>query len=121
MSDFHLYLYGPDQGPLASSFEQAEERLTALANLYFEPDGSFVWALEGGKQQVFGMIYDAAGQIQYTELRGSCRWSTWRQIIDAISGGKSFNGQVLQLPKQQLQELQSFESELWPAADRERE
>ena len=115
MNEFHVYLYGPAKGPIESSFESAEMRLTELPRLYFEPDGSFVWALDQGRQQVFGMIYDAAGRIQYIELRGSCEKVTWRQLIGAATGSHSTDYLVLKLPEQRLQELQDFELEHWLA------
>lgn len=116
MMQFHLYLYGPSKGPLESSFEDAAERLNALPGLYFEPDGSFVWTLESGRQQLFGMIYDAAGRIQYVELWGHCEKITWRELTEALTGGSTTSCQVIRLPSQQLQELQEFESELTEAS-----
>lgn len=115
MNEFRLYLYGPSKGPIENSFEEAQSRLSLLPRLYFEPDGSFVWALDGGRQQVFGMIYDAAGKIQYAELQGRCDLQVWQQLIEAISGEKSPDCQILRLPDQRMQNLQSFESEHWPA------
>ena len=109
MTPFHLYLYGPSQGPIETSFESAEQRLAALQNLCFEPDGSFVWTRDGGREQLFGMIYDAAERIQYCELRGQCRLQTWRQLCHAIAGAEVDKMQVLRLPHRQLQDLQSFE------------
>ncbi|MEM1068582.1 MAG: hypothetical protein AAGI63_06790 [Planctomycetota bacterium] len=114
MPEFHLYLYGPSKGPIESSFEAAEERLKGLPKLYFEPDGSFVWALDEGRQQVFGMVYDAAGAIQYIELWGRCERITWQQIVHAATGSQSSHFEVLRLPDQRLQELQDFETEFWP-------
>ena len=113
MNEFRLYLYGPSKGPIETSFEEAQSRLSSLPRLYFEPDGSFVWALDEGRQQVFGMLYDAAGKIQYVELQGRCELSTWRQLVQATTDGKSTDCQILRLPNQQLQDLQSFESEHW--------
>ena len=116
MTEFHLYLYGPNKAPLPSSFEDAADRLQQLPRLYFEPDGSFVWALDGGKQQVFGMLYDAGGRLQYVELRGRCDASTWRTIVAAITPDEPAGWQVVRLPGQQLQDLQDFESELPPGS-----
>jgi len=114
-NDFHIYLYGPDQGPIDSSFEETQSRLEMLPRLHFEPDGSFVWALDSGKQQVFGMIYDAGGKIQYTELRGRCAPETWSELCFAITGSRSVELEILQLPDRQMQDLQSFEKSVWPA------
>lgn len=113
MDSFHIYLYGPSKGPIESSFEDAEARLSQLPQLYFEPDGSFVWALDQGREQLFGMIYDAAGQIQYIELRGTCRLATFEHLVAAANGGKSAECVVQRLPDQQLQELQGFVAKHW--------
>ena len=112
MISFHLYLYGASQGPLKTSFEQLEERLTSLESLYFEPDGSFVFSRDSGREQVFGMVYDAADQVQYCDLRGKCGMTTWQMLRVAIIGDSVVNHEVLLLPEQELQDLQMFESRL---------
>ena len=109
MISFHLYLYGAAKGPLKTSFEQVEERLKRLDSLYFEPDGSFVFTRASGCEQVFGMVYDAAGQVQYCDLRGKCGISTWQTLRLAIVGDLVANHEVLLLPEQELQDLQTFE------------
>jgi hypothetical protein len=115
MTPFHLYLYGPMRGPIPTSFEEAESRLSQLPLLHFEPDGSFVWTRDSGRQQIYGMIYDAAGRIQYCELRGECTRPTWKVVVDAISGATAMEGlEVMLLPEQRLQDLQVFEAMLWP-------
>lgn len=114
MSDqFHLYLHGPDCGPLAVSFESAAQRLSAVAGLYFEPDGSFVCNRDRGRQQIFGMLYDAAGRLQYVECRGTADKSLLREITRAIDPNES-EWTVIALPKSEVQNLQSFESLVWP-------
>ena len=110
MISFHLYLYGPDSGPLAASFETVESRLKQLDTLYFEPDGSFVLSREMGREQVFGMLYDAAGQLQYCDLRGNCGFKTWEVVRTAILGDDFAAHEVLLLPDQELQDLQRFEN-----------
>ncbi len=137
MNPFHLYLYGPDLGPMDSSFEAAAERLAELEKLHFEPDGSFVWTRDGGAQQIYGMLYDAAGQIQYCELQGQCKYSSWRTLVRAIQGpanggpptvppphresqpvqGQSDGLLVMSLPGRELQELQTFEKTNWATQD----
>jgi hypothetical protein len=113
MTPFHLYLYGPARGPLPSSFEQAESRLRQLPLLHFEPDGSFVWTRDSGRQQIDGMLYDAAGQIQYCVLQGRCTVETWKTLLKAIAGESQAGGlEVLRLPDRRLQDLQTFETEL---------
>lgn len=113
MSDrFHIHLHGPNRGPLSASFESAAERLEGLAKLYLEGDGSFVWARDGGREKVYGMLYDAAGVLQYVELRGDCRQETLRRVITAIEPDRQ-SIQVLRLPDGEWQNLQSFENRIW--------
>jgi hypothetical protein len=125
MTSFHVYLYGPRKGPIATSFEQAQQRLGELPRLYCEPDGSFVWTNPGGSEQVFGMLFDAKGQIQYCELRGTCSRASWRALVAAVTGHHfelaSITTEdrdavmamvVLRLPEQILQDFQSFEESL---------
>jgi hypothetical protein len=81
--------------------------------LHFEPDGSFLWVRDAGQQQIDGMLYDAAGKLQYCELRGSCQIDTWRQLVVAIRGGEPLDLVVMRLPQRQLQDLQTFEKEGW--------
>ncbi len=108
---FHVYLYGPQQGPIETSFEEAEARLSRLPKLHFEPDGSFVWARRQGSEQVFGMLYDAGGKLRYCDLRGHCDLAMWRELCRAIGGDQLKGLQVLRLPEQVLQDLQSFEAD----------
>lgn len=110
MTPFHLYLYGPRQGPIHASFEAARSRLVKLPLLHFEPDGSFVWIRQSGREQIYGMLYDAAGQIQYCDLQGKCTLQTWRDLCLAITGGSEEGLEILRLPDQTLQNLQSFEA-----------
>lgn len=110
MISFHLYLYGAGKAPLAASFETVEARLKQLDTLYFEPDGSFVLSRQAGREQVFGMLYDAAGQLQYCDLRGTCGIETWKLVRIAILGDAVADHEVLLLPANELQDLQTFEN-----------
>lgn len=109
MQSFHIYLYGPDCGPINTTFEATALRLEQLPRLCFEPDGSFVWTQFGGEEQIFGMLYDANDSLQYVELRGQCLHETWQRLITAIKGKCSHDLAVLCLPERQLQDLQGFE------------
>lgn len=112
MRPFALYLYGPDGGPLDASFEQASERLQQLERLYFEPDGSFTWTVElRSRRQIDGMLYDAGGQLQYVDLKGTCSLDAWRILVNAICPATDLR--VLQLRSGVLQQLQQFEREHW--------
>ena len=110
MNTFHVYLYGPDCGALETSFEDAAARLEQMPRLYLEPDGSFVWTQSGGEQQIFGMLYDAANQLQYVELRGCCCRENWQRLVTAIRGATEHKLAVMSLPSRQLQDLQGFEN-----------
>lgn len=125
---FHVYLYGPDGGPLSVSFEDAASRLQKLPKLGFEWDGSFVWALGpvikgAAAEQVYGMMYDAGGAIQYCEIQGHCSLETWQTICQSILGPSpktAENGdslRVMRLPESQWQDLQSFERSTWQATE----
>ena len=109
METFHLHLYGPDRGPLPTSFEKAFERLQQLPKIYLEGDGSFVWTQPGAHEQLFGMLYDAADELQYVELRGQCSVAIWQQLIDALRGDENYDLAVFRLPQRQWQDLQTFE------------
>lgn len=105
---FQVYLYGPDGGSIPSTFESAEKRLTQISGLHFEPDGSFVWSA-GDDEQIDGMIYDAAGVIQYVDLQGHCRLKNWRRLLAAIHPGLPDNSVVIKLPQRMRQSLKEFE------------
>ncbi|MGB7344120.1 MAG: hypothetical protein WBD20_07895 [Pirellulaceae bacterium] len=114
MPAFRVYLYGPNCGPIETTFEAAAERLQRLAGLYFEPDGSFVWSQKeetasSPAGQVFGMLYDAAQQLQYVELWGDCDRPMWHKIVQAVLGSATHDLAVMTLPERQLQDLQGFE------------
>ena len=113
MSPFHLYLYGPSLGPIETSFEEAESRLIELPMLCFEPDGSFVWAQSGGHEQVYGMLYDAGGRLQYCDLQGRCSYQNWQSLCVAITGDPNHALEVMLLPHRELKDLQSFEETHW--------
>jgi len=111
---FHLYLYGADAGPLPISFEELSLRLTQITEVHCEPDGSFCWA-PTPDESIFGMIYDAAGQVQYLELRGQCGWEAWQTLIAAVGGEFAEQMVVMCLRSQQRKKLQSFEQSSWPS------
>ncbi|QDT02817.1 hypothetical protein K227x_11950 [Rubripirellula lacrimiformis] len=111
---FHVYLYGEQGQPIPASFEDASNRLQKLPLLHFEPDGSLVWARRGGRELMYGMLYDAAGQLQYCEIRGKCCLESWISLQIAITGVRMTEGlHVMRIPDQELQDLQVFEQSLW--------
>ncbi|MEZ6118004.1 MAG: hypothetical protein R3C28_15735 [Pirellulaceae bacterium] len=87
--------------PLDVSFESAGERLQALPQLYFEPDGSFVWVGQTAtseRWQLDGLLNDGIATLQNVELKGTCDPDAWDQILDAFQ--LSGDAVVLQLAKE---------------------
>ena len=82
--DFHAYLYGPDRKPLETSLESAKERLEELPGLFFELDGSFAWMQERGNNEIYGILYDAGGRIQYCDLHGRPCYDSVRLCWEGI-------------------------------------
>lgn len=115
MSPFAIYLYGPQLGPLSSSFDDAAERLSAIDRLYFEMDGSFVWTGTAGENrwQLDGMIYDRGGRIQYVDVKGNCPRQVWHQLLEIFAGRATAAITVLRLPEQRRISGRSFEEEIW--------
>lgn len=120
MNAFRIYLYGPSAGPpaahpLTTSFEEAAERLGALSGSTLEPDGSFACVAGGGREQIYGMLYDSAGRLQYVELQGHATRAFCRKVVAAIAGEVPERSQltVLQLPEQALKSFQAFEAAIW--------
>ena len=106
MDRYHIHLYGPDRGPLPDDFETVAGRLETIDRLYFEPDGSFVCSADGPRGQAFGMVYDAAGRVQYVEIRGSATAGTFGRIVAAC--GASDDATVVRLPGGTVKTLQAF-------------
>jgi hypothetical protein len=69
--------------PLSISFDELAEQLAAQADLFFEPDGSFVWRTPEG--QLDGQLYDGPAALQYVELRGKCTRVMWEQMVRWLS------------------------------------
>lgn len=124
---FHVYLYGPAGGPLASHFDEVAACLTQLPRLYFEPDGSLVWA--GQDWQIDGMLYDRGGVLQYADLKGHAPHDRWHELSRRIlqpprlpqvgaEGAERNDGAwqlatVLSIAERALHDLQAFEEITW--------
>ena len=64
-----------------------------------------------GREQVYGILYDAGGRIRYCDLQGTCSRATWLELCRAIAGGEAAAGlEILRLPDRELQDLQTFAS-----------
>jgi hypothetical protein len=68
------------------SFEEAAARLEQLERLFFEPDGSFVWASSQTEQpwQIDGNLFDRDGRLLFVDLKGSCPQHQFDQLISAF-------------------------------------
>jgi hypothetical protein len=118
---FSIYLYGPDGGPIPSSFEQVAERLQLLDRMYFEMDGSFVWTGECDNErwQLDGVVYDSMGSIQYIDLKGWCPWPNWIHFLAIVGGNPEADGErwiAVRLAPSERQTLDLFHQSIWPDA-----
>ncbi len=136
MKPFHIYLYGPSRdgvvanehhgvaspqtpasetGPFQTSFEQASQRLEVIDGISLEPDGSFGFVADAGKERLFGMLYDAGDRLQYVDLQAELSFDHWRKIVEAVCGPGEVLATltVLQLPDRSLKTFQQFETETW--------
>lgn len=121
-TDFHIYIYGPDGGPLASRFEDVSQRLAQVDRLHMELDGSFVWV--GPNWQLDGMLYDHADRIRYVDLKGRCPYQPWHTLLAWLTDPLDDHSAQPQTPRravtireangQVLHDLQDFEKLHWP-------
>jgi hypothetical protein len=72
--------------PFGLSFEQAGEALGRLERMYFEPDGSFVWASTQSEPrwQVEGNLFDRNGHLLFADLKGSCPNEQFDRLLSAL-------------------------------------
>ena len=72
--------------PFAVSFEEAGAALANLERLFFEPDGSFVWASprDGANWQIDGNLFDRAGRLLFVDLKGSCPADQLDRLLSAF-------------------------------------
>lgn len=116
---FAIYLYGLDRNPIESDFDRIAENLQCVPRLYFEMDGSFIWTgeSESTNWQLDGMLYDAAGAIQYVDLKGWCPFNEWNSLLGILADKVDWdtNWTVLRLPHLSTQTLGQFNQEIWGA------
>jgi hypothetical protein len=72
--------------PFAVSFEEAGAALANLERLFFEPDGSFVWASprDDAYWQIDGNLFDRAGRLLFVDLKGSCPADQLDRLLSAF-------------------------------------
>jgi hypothetical protein len=68
------------------TFEQAIAALAALARMYCEPDGSFVWVSPQGASpwQIEGNLFDRAGRLLFVDLKGNCPGDQFDLLLPAF-------------------------------------
>ncbi|QDV27215.1 hypothetical protein [Aureliella helgolandensis] len=77
--------------PIPRTFEAVVGQLMELDRLYIEWDGSFVWCGKSSGEpsdsvwQLDGMLYDDGAAVRRLELRGSCPWIEWTQVLHALA------------------------------------
>jgi len=89
--------------PAGATFDQLAERLSAWPRLYFEPDGSFVWAddVDGHAFQLDGQVHDGRTDIDSVELKGHAPATAFRALLAAL-GWTDAEFSVLLLPAGEL-------------------
>ena len=83
----HFYIYAPHNERFTTTLEQFADQVSNWPGLYFEMDGSFVWAIREGNSavgQLDGMIYDRDGAIEYLDLKGTGPARAWERILQAL-------------------------------------
>lgn len=77
------------------TLESFADHVSGWPGLYFEMDGSFVWAIREGDEtvgQIDGMIYDRDEAIEYLDVKGNAPIAAWEKLfcllIDADSPGR---------------------------------
>jgi len=88
----HLYIYAPQNERFSVTLELFAARVSDWAGLYFEMDGSFVWAIRDGDTpvgQIDGMIYDRDGAIEYLDLKGVGPVDAWERLLVVLLTDKS--------------------------------
>jgi hypothetical protein len=73
--------------PFAISFEEGAAAIERLERMYFEPDGSFVWASGQNdlpKWQVEGNLFDRGGRLLFVDLKGSCPGAEFDRFLSAL-------------------------------------
>ncbi len=88
------------QTPLGVTFETAAERLTKIPQLYFEPDGSFLWVSRNSDRrwEMTGMLYDQGASLAYAEMRGCCPRAEMERVLACLSHAEQTN--IIQFVRQ---------------------
>ncbi len=68
---FHTSVFAE---PFTCTWEEVAAALETLPRMIFEPDGSWIWSGDVGRDrwQVDGHLFDFAGRLHRVELHGEC-------------------------------------------------
>ncbi len=91
----HYLIYAPEGERFSTTLEDFADQVSGWAGLYFEMDGSFVWAVREGEEnvgQIDGMIYDRDQAIEYLDLKGNAPSDSWEKLLRVLLGQGSFRG-----------------------------
>ena len=83
----HLLVYAPENTRFSMTLESFADQVSDWPGLYFEMDGSFVWAAREGETnigQIDGMIYDRDNAIEYLDLKGSAPRFAWEKLLGVL-------------------------------------
>lgn len=99
---------------LSQSFDHLREALESQSRIYFELDGSFLWAgdLNGQAWRIDGMVYDDGERVLWCEVKGCLPLSQWKQLLQIVGGTQELLAMVL--PDRYLVETRNLEP-LWDA------
>ncbi len=113
-ASFEIHVSAIPGGRSLTSFEVAAERIAQLSRLDLEPDGFFVWAIDGQQGwRISGMMYDNGKRLQYVHVQGKTPWQPLNQLLLALEPDPSLL-QITRLPSGGLQDFQTFRDALWP-------
>ncbi|MCU0721023.1 MAG: hypothetical protein MUC83_15035 [Pirellula sp.] len=83
----HLLVYAPESERFSTTLESFADQVSGWPGLYFEMDGSFVWAVRQGDEsvgQIDGMIYDRDEAIEYLDLKGNAPNVAWEKLLRVL-------------------------------------
>ena len=83
----HFLVYAPENERFSTTLESFADQVSGWPGLYFEMDGSFVWAVREGVEnvgQIDGMIYDRDEAIEYLDLKGNAPNFWWEKLLGVL-------------------------------------
>jgi hypothetical protein len=94
-SSNHFLVYAPESQRFSTTLESFADQVSGWPGLYFEMDGSFVWAVREGEEsvgQIDGMIYDRDDAIEYLDLKGDAPFHSWEKLLEVVVEADSPQG-----------------------------